>query len=145
MDSGAYLYLQSMGFSKKELEQLEENEFIWETSRNRCDFIVNFFLEKDFTIDEIHKYFMEYPNIVSEHPNRLIRIDELLDNIEFTNEDKKKLVFTNYEIYSANPLELKKIIDFLKDGNEKELKKVMFINSEYLAEDFEKVKVLIRK
>ena len=145
MDSGAYLYLKEKGFSKKEIEKLEENEFIWEASRNRCDFIVNFFLDKDFTMDEIHKYFIEYPNIVSEHPNRLIRIDEILDNIEFTNEDKKKLVFSNYEVYSANPLELKKIVDYLRTINNDELKKEVFMNSEYLAEDFDKVKTLIRK
>ncbi len=145
MDGGVYKYLESLGFSRKELDELEENDYIWETSKQRCEFIVNFFLEKGLSMEEIHKYFMSYPNIVSEHPHRLLDIDEIFNNIGLTNENKKQLILSNYETYSSNPDELQKIVDYLKaDTKEKTIENI-FNNSKLISEDFEKAKQLIRK
>ena len=145
MDGGVYKYLESLGFSKKELDELEENDYIWETSKQRTEYIVNFFLEKGLSMDEIHNYFMSYPNIVSEHPHRLLDIDKIFNDIGLTNEDKKKLVLSNYETYSSNPDELQKIVDYLKEDTKEKTKDNIFNNSKYIAEDFEKVRQLITK
>ena len=145
MDSGVYKYLKSIGFTDKEIDKLEENDYIWETSKQRTEYIVNFFLEKGLSMDEIHNYFMSYPNIVSEHPHRLLDIDKIFNDIGLTNEDKKKLVLSNYETYSSNPDELQKIVDHLKDETKEKTKKNIFNNSQYIAESFDKIKELIKK
>jgi hypothetical protein len=145
MDGGAYKYLKSIGFTSKELEELEENDYIWETSRQRCEYIVDFFKEKGLSMEEIHTYFMNYPNIVSEHPHRLLDIDEIFNNIGLTNEEKKKLILENYETYSSNPDELQKIVNCLKGETKEQTIQNIFNNSQYIAEDFDKVKELIRK
>lgn len=145
MDGGVYKYLESLGFSRKELDELEDNDYIWDSSKQRCEFIVNFFLEKGLSMEEIHKYFMSYPNILSEHPHRLLDIDKIFNDIGLTNENKKRLILSNYEIYSSNPDELQKIVDYLKaDTKEKTIENI-FNNSKLLSEDFEKAKQLIKK
>ncbi len=145
MDSGVYKYLKSIGFTDKETDELEQNDYIWETSKQRCEYIVNFFLEKGLTMEEIHNYFMSYPNIVSEHPHRLLDIDEILNNIGLTNKNKKQLILNNYETYSSNPDELQKIVDYLKDDTKEKTIENILNNSKYISENFEKVKHLIRK
>ena len=130
MDGGVYKYLESLGFSRKELDELEENDYIWETSKQRTEYIVNFFLENVLSMDEIHNYFMSYPNIISEHPHRLLDIDEIFNNIGLTNENKKQLILSNYETYSSNSDELQKIVDYLKaDTKEKTIDNI-FNNSQ---------------
>ena len=145
MDGGAYKYLKSIGFTSKELEELEKNDYIWETSKQRTEYIVNFLLEKGLSMEEIHTYFMSYPNIVSEHPHRLLDIDEIFNNIGLTNKEKKKLILENYETYSSNPDELQKIVNYLKGNTKEQTIKSLFNNAQYIAGDFEKVKQLIKK
>ena len=145
MDGGVYKYLKSIGFTSKELEELEKNDYIWETSKQRTEYIVNFLLEKGLSMEEIHTYFMSYPNIVSEHPHRLLDIDEIFNNIGLTNKEKKKLILENYETYSSNPDELQKIVNYLKGNTKEQTIKSLFNNAQYIAGDFEKVKQLIKK
>lgn len=114
-----YNYLRKYGFSKEELSYFEEiNDNMYFTNLKEINKNIDFLTNKGLTKEEIIYIFKKNCFMLTEKDNRL----ELLDNIyinelELNNNLLKELIINNPDTYSVSPIELNKIINYLKENN----------------------------
>ena len=114
-----YNYLRKYGFSKEELSYFEEiNDNMYFTNLKEINKNIDFLTNKGLTKEEIIYIFKKNCFMITEKDNRL----ELLDNIyinelELNNNLLKELIINNPDTYSISPIELNKIINYLKENN----------------------------
>lgn len=140
-----YNYLHDFGFTSIDLDRIEkENNELFFSSisevRKNIYFLKENYLEDTDIIDLIRKN----PYILTERTNRLEALDEIYKGeLIIDYESMIELIKNNPETYTASPVELQKIIDFLKNKNctIDTIKSLFIKNPEIISmkfEDFEK-------
>lgn len=114
-----YDFLRQYGFSKEELETIENiNDKIFFVSLNDIKKNIDFLLNKGLNKDEILDVFRKNIFMITVAQNRLKALDNIyVNNLEFDISSLKQLIKNNPEIYTLSPIELQKIIDYLKEHN----------------------------
>lgn len=112
-----YNYLHDFGFTSIDLDRIEkENNELFFSSisevRKNIYFLKENYLEDTDIIDLIRKN----PYILTERTNRIEALDEIYKGVLIIDyESMIELIKNNPETYTASPVELQKIIDFLKN------------------------------
>ena len=142
-----YDFLRNYGFSKEELSYFEEiNDNMYFTNLKEINKNIDFLTNKGLTKEEILYVVKNNCFMLTEKNNRL----ELLDNIyinelELNNNLLKEIIINNPDTYSISPIELNKIINYLKDNNFDKNKIISLImkNPKIITLDYEEFIKLI--
>lgn len=143
MREDVYHYLHDYGFSSIDLDKIEDrNENIFFTNISELRKNLTFLEEKYLEFDDIINLVNDNPFMLTEKTNRLEAIDEIYARIGFDSESLKKILRSNSRAYTLSPVELSKIIDFLKSRNcgYKEIKEFFIKNPSVLSMKFDDFK-----
>lgn len=117
MKDEVYSYLISYGFTSADLNNFqEENEKMFFTSidvvKNNISFLEGLGLNKEDIINILRIN----PFMITVGNNRITALNKIYyEVLGFNNEDIKSLILKNADLYTASPIELEKIINYLKD------------------------------
>ena len=143
-----YDYLREYGFTKEEVNKFEEeNEKMFFTNLKEVQKNINFLLNKGLVKEEIMNIFRYNPFMITVKDNRLEALDKIyLEELIFNNNDLKTLIINNPDTYIASPIELQKIIDYLKEHNKtnEEITKFLLNSPQISSMDFEQFKNTIK-
>lgn len=140
-------YLKSLGFNKKEINYINDNnEYIWGANVEICEMNISYFKEKGLNDKEIHEIIMKNPLLITENPRKFIELEVLYEMLNFSFEEIKAIAIFNSEIYN-NPKELKQIIDYFISNNyrKEDVKQILLNSSNYLNKEKGKVRTLTIK
>ena len=114
-----YDYLREYGFSKEEVNNFQdENEEMFFTNLEEIEKNINFLINKELSKKEILEVVKKDPYMLTVKNNRLDYLEKVYNNILKLNaEEIHKLIITNPDAYIISPIELEKIINYLKDKN----------------------------
>lgn len=114
-----YDFLRQYGFSKEELETIENiNDKIFFVNLNDIKKNIDFLSNKGLNKDEILDVFRKNIFMITVAQNRLKALDNIyVNNLEFDISSLKQLIKNNPKTYTLSPVELQKIIDYLKEHN----------------------------
>lgn len=143
MREDVYQYLHDYGFSSIELDKIEDrNENIFFTNISELRKNLTFLEEKFLELDDIINLVNDNPFMLTEKNNRLEAIEEIYARIGFDSESLKKILRCNSRAYTLSPIELSKIIDFLKSRNcgYKEIREFFIKNPSALSMKFDDFK-----
>lgn len=143
MKEDVYQYLHDYGFSSIELDKIEDrNENIFFTSIKELRKNLTFLEEKYLELEDIINLVNDNPFMLTEKNNRLEAIEEIYARIGFDSESLKKILRSNSRAYTLSPIELSKIIDFLKSRNcgYKEIREFFIKNPSVLSMKFDDFK-----
>lgn len=112
-----YEYLHDYGFSAIELDKIEnENEEIFFTNISEVRKNITFLEEKYLESEDIINLVNDNPFMLTEKNNRLEALDEIYNGVlRIDYEAMKELIKNNSEVYTISPVELQKIIDYMKE------------------------------
>lgn len=112
-----YEYLHDYGFSAIELDKIEnENEEIFFTNISEVKKNITFLEEKYLESEDIINLINDNPFMLTEKNNRLEALDEIYNGVlRIDYESMKELIRNNSETYTISPVELQKIIDYMKE------------------------------
>ena len=116
MREEVYNYLHDYGFSAIELDKIEEeNESMFFTSVSEVRKNITFLEEKYLEQEDIINIINSNPFMLTEKTNRLEALDGIYGNeLNIDYESMIKLIKNNPETYTVSPVELQKIIDYMK-------------------------------
>lgn len=143
MREDVYQYLHEYGFSSIELDKIEDrNDNIFFTSIKELRKNLTFLEEKYLDLEDIINLVNDNPFMLTEKNNRLEAIEEIYARIGFDSESLKKILRSNSRAYTLSPIELSKIIDFLKSRNcgYKEIREFFIKNPSVLSMKFDDFK-----
>ena len=132
MQEQVYDYLREYGFTKEEVNNIEEvNEKMFFTSKEIVFNNIKFLNNKGLSKEEIIKLVNNNPFMLTVGKNRLEYLDKIYLNIlSLNNSELKNLIISNPDTYIASPIELEGIINYLKNNNyTNELIKQLIINN----------------
>lgn len=148
MREEVYEFFKEQGFNRDEIHYFqEENEKMFFTNLKEVQKNINFLLNKGLIKDEIMNIFRYNPFMITVKDNRLEALDKIyLEELKFNNTDLKTLIINNPDTYIASPIELQKIIDYLKEHNKtnEEITKFLLNNPKIASMDFEEFKTHIK-
>ena len=127
-----YDYLREYGFSKEEVNSFQdENEEMFFTNLEEIEKNINFLINKELSKEEILEVIKKDPYILTVKNNRLDYLEKIYKEIlGLTKEEIHKLIINNADAYIISPIELEKIISYLKDNNyNKEKIKELILNN----------------
>jgi len=112
-----YEYLHDYGFSAIELDKIEqENEEMFFTNISEIRKNITFLEEKYLESEDIIEIIIANPFMLTEKNNRLEALEDIYNGIlKIDYESMKKLIKNNPETYTISPIELQKIIDYMKE------------------------------
>jgi hypothetical protein len=148
MREDIYQFLHDYGFSSIELDKIEDrNENIFFTSIHELRKNLIFLEEKCLDLDDIINLVNDNPFMLTEKTNRLEAIDEIYARIGFDSDSLKKILRVNSRTYTLSPVELSRIIDFLKSMNYsiQTIRDVFVKNPMLLSMKFDEFKRLYKK
>ena len=119
MREEVYNYLHEYGFSAIEIDKIEDtNDNMFDTNLKEIRKNITFLQEKYLDIENIIELVNENPFMLTEKNDRLEALDKIY-NIELGlgYEELKDLMIKNSRTYTLSPMELQKIIDYLKEHN----------------------------
>lgn len=146
MKEDVYQYLHDYGFSSIELDKIEDrNENIYFTNISELRKNLTFLEEKYLELEDIINLVNDNPFMLTEKNNRLEAIEEIYARIGFDSESLKKILRSNSRAYTLSPIELSKIIDFLKSRNcgYKEIREFFIKNPSVLSMKFDDFKNIV--
>lgn len=119
MREEVYDFLREYGFSKEEVNYFEdENEEMYFTNLIEVNKNIDFLINKGLTKEEIIYVFKKNPYMITVKNNRLKLLDKIyLEELQLDNNSLKELIINNPDTYTSSPIELNKIIDYLKEHN----------------------------
>lgn len=118
MREEVYDYLHDYGFSAIELNKIEkENEAMFFTSVSEVRKNIKFLEEKYLDNEDIVNIVNNNPFMLTEKDNRLEALENIYGLLCIDYESMKELIKNNPETYTASPVKVQKIIDFLKNKN----------------------------
>ena len=119
-------YLLEFGFTKEELRRFEdENSEMFEVDLKVVKDNIEFLFNKKLTKEEIIEVIKNDPFMLTDKKIRRDYYDKLyIDVLKLTDEEIKSLIKSNNDVYSASPVELEKIINYLSSKN-KDVKKMI--------------------
>ena len=116
MREEVYDYLHDYGFSAIELNKIEkENEAMFFTSVSEVRKNIKFLEEKYLENEDVLNIVNHNPFMLTEKDNRLEALENIYGLLCIDYESMIELIKNNPETYTASPVELQKIIDFLKN------------------------------
>lgn len=119
MTEEVYNYLRNYGFSKEELSYFEEiNDNMYFTNLKEINKNIDFLTNKGLTKEEILFVVKNNCFMLTEKNNRLEALDNIyINDLGLSNNLIKKIIINNPDTYSISPIELNKIINYLKENN----------------------------
>lgn len=114
-----YDYLREYGFSKEEVNGFQdENEEMFFTNLEEIEKNINFLINKGLIKEEVLEVIKKDPYMLTVKNNRLDYLEKIYcDILGLTKEEIHKLIINNPDAYIISPIELEKIISYLKDNN----------------------------
>lgn len=114
-----YDYLRECGFSKDEVNSFQdENEEMFFTNLEEIEKNINFLINKELSKEETLEVIRKDPYMLTVKNNRLDYLEKIYKEIlGLTKEEIHKLIINNPDAYIISPIELEKIISYLKDNN----------------------------
>ena len=114
-----YDFLREYGFTKEEVNYFEdENEEMYFTNLIEVNKNIDFLINKGLTKEEIIYVFKKNPYMITVKNNRLKLLDKIYtEELQLDNNSLKELIINNPDTYTSSPIELNKIIDYLKEHN----------------------------
>ena len=141
MKEEVYEYLHDYGFSALELDKIEkENEEMFFTNISEVRKNITFLEEKYLETEDIINIINENPFMLTEKNNRLEALDEIYSGIlKIDYESMIQLIKSNPEVYTVSPIELQKIINYLKEHNLSidTVRELLMKNSKIISMDLE--------
>ena len=112
-----YEYLHDYGFSAIELNKIEnENGEMFFTNISEVRKNITFLEEKYLESEDIINLVNDNPFMLTEKNNRLEALDEIYNGVlRIDYESMKELIRNNPEAYTISPVELQKIIHYMKE------------------------------
>ena len=137
-------YLLEFGFTKEELRRFEdENSEMFEVDLKVVKDNIEFLFNKKLTKEEIIEVIKNDPFMLTDKKNRRDYYDKLyIDVLKLTDEEIKSLIKSNNDVYSASPVELEKIINYLS-GKNKDVKKMILSYPKIITMRLDDIKNII--
>jgi len=119
MREEVYEFFKEYGFTRDEIHYFkEENEKMFFTNLVEVNKNIDFLINKGLNKEEIMSVFRKDPYMITVKNNRLEELDKIyLEDLKFDSNSLKKLIIDNPDTYIASPIELNKIINYLKEHN----------------------------
>ena len=119
MRDEVYDFLRNYGFSKEKLSYFEEiNDNMYFTKLKEINKNIDFLTNKGLTKEEILFVVKNNCFMLTEKNNRLEALDNIyINDLGLSNNLIKEIIINNPDTYSISPIELNKIINYLKDNN----------------------------
>ena len=114
-----YEFFKEYGFNRDEIHYFQdENEKMFFTNLVEVNKNIDFLKNKGLTKEEIMNIFRKDPYMITVKNNRLEALDKIyLEDLRLDSNSLKKLIIDNPDTYIASPIELNKIINYLKEHN----------------------------
>lgn len=114
-----YEYLSEYGFDSIEIDKIIKiNQNIYFSNVEEINKNIKFLEEKFLEYDDILELIINNPFMLTEKNNRLEALENIYNNIlNLDYESLKFLLKNNSETYTISPIELEKIIKYMKDKN----------------------------
>lgn len=143
-----YEYLSEYGFDPIEIDKIIKiNQNIYFSNVEEINKNIKFLEEKYLEYDDIVELIINNPFMLTEKNNRLEALDTIYNNIlSFDYEALKQLLKNNSETYTTSPVELKKIIEYLKGKNisNEIIRNLIIKNSKIITLTSEEFKDLVK-
>lgn len=119
MREEVYEFFKEYGFTRDEIHYFQdENEKMFFTNLVEVNKNIDFLINKGLNKEEIMNIFRKDPYMITVKNNRLEELDKIyLEDLKFDSNSLKKLIIDNPDTYIASPIELNKIINYLKEHN----------------------------
>ena len=119
MREEVYEFFKEYGFNRDEIHYFQdENEKMFFTNLVEVNKNIDFLINKGLNKEEIMNIFRKDPYMITVKNNRLEELDKIyLEDLIFDSNSLKKLIINNPDTYIASPIELNKIINYLKEHN----------------------------
>ena len=130
MIESVYNYLREYGFSKEEVNHFQdENEEMFFTNLKEITKNINFLIDKGLTKEEVMNVIRNDSFMLTTKNNRLDALDKIyMDELKLNKEELKQLIIHNPDTYIESPIEIQKIIDYLKNNKSIEEIKLFIIH-----------------
>ena len=115
MKENIFDYLKDYGFEKEDIfsfQDINDNLFFVDISLVRTN--IKFFEDKEKSKEEVIKVIKNNPFLLTIGSKKKELLDNIYYNI-FTKEELKNLIINYPDSYIVNPLELKELIDYIKN------------------------------
>jgi len=143
-----YEYLSEYGFDSIEIDKIiKSNQNIYFSNVEEIKKNIKFLEEKFLEYDDILELIINNPFMLTEKNNRLKELDNIYNNIlSFDYETLKLLLKNNSETYTISPVELEKIIEYLKEKNisNEIIRNLIIKNSKIITLTLEEFKDLVK-
>ena len=119
MREEVYEFFKEYGFNRDEIHYFQdENEKMFFTNLVDVNKNIDFLINKGLNKKEIMNIFRKDPYMITVKNNRLESLDKIyLEDLKLNTNLLKKLIIDNPDTYIASPIELNKIINYLKEHN----------------------------
>ncbi len=148
MKSDVYYYLLDYGFDNDEIDKIEDvSDDIFFTNLLEVRKNIKFLEEKGLDVNEVIDAINYNPYLLTEKNNRLEAFDDIFYNtLLFNTDELKKLIIDNPDIYTASPIELKKIIKYMNDNgmSYKDIKNVFIKTPKVVSYDYDEYPELVK-
>ena len=144
-----YEYLKEFGFTKEDLDSFENiNERMYFTNLKEVTKNINFLSSKSLSKEEIINLIKSNCFLLTVKDNRLESLDNIYLNIlNLNNGELKKLILLYPYTYIESPIEIEKIIAYLKENNYTidNIKEIIFSKPEILSYKLDKIEKIFPK
>lgn len=132
MREEVYDYLREYGFTMEEVNGFQdENEKMFFTNLIEVNKNINFLVDKGLSKEDIMEVIRKNPFMITEKNNRLDALDNIyINKLRIDKEELKKLIIDNPYTYIESPIEIDKLINYMKEHkcNIKTIKKFFLEN-----------------
>ena len=136
MQEEVYNYLREYGFTMEEVNGFQDkNEKMFFTNIHEVTKNINYLSNKGLNKEEIIKVLRYNPYMLTVKNNRLDALDEIyLNKLKLNESELKKLIIDNPYTYIESPIELDRLIKYLKENKctEETIKKFFLDNPKLL-------------
>lgn len=140
-----YDYLRKFGFLKEDLKEFEnKNEKIYFANMKKIENSISFLMGKGLLKEEIINVARVNPFLLTTSDKRQNALDDIyMNELKISSLENKELLLLNPYMYSESPIELNKIINYLKSKNYtiEDIKRLVIENPKLLdltLEEFKK-------
>ena len=140
-----YDYLRKFGFLKEDLKEFEnKNEKIYFANMKKIENNISFLMGKGLLKEEIINVARVNPFLLTTSDKRQNALDDIyMNELKISSLENKELLLLNPYMYSESPIELNKIIIYLKSKNYtiEDIKRLVIENPKLLdltLEEFKK-------
>lgn len=143
MDKEIYDFLRNYGLLDAEIDYIEDNNInIFYINIGYAIKIISFLESKGLTQEEVKRTLLDNPYMITVGEQRLELWNEIYDReLQLTNEELKNLLLVNSQIYTASPIEFKKILEYMKEDHViEDVKRFILSNPDIIIAKFDILK-----